>query len=219
MTTNLAGTRVARADQTELVADWPGQRAARFERDVLPHLDRVYHAARCMAADRAAAEDLAEETFARAYAAFGQVEPGTNVTTWLYCILITTFAASSGKQQREPKPAPVDGAGDRRQARAGSFTRGSLTPAQAKAVERLPGSDVNCALHELPPDLRIAVYLADVDGFACGEIAGIVTVPTETVVTRLHRGRRQLRELLRDYAAVRGRRVALADGPANCADG
>lgn len=202
MTTNLAGTRVARADQTELVADCPGQRAARFERDVLPHLDRVYHAARCMAADRGAAEDLAEETFARACAAFGEVEPGTNVTTWLYRILISTYAARSGKL-REPQPALAGAAGNQRRARGGYHTRGP-TLAQIKPVERLPGSHVNSALHELPPDLRIVVYLADVEGLTCQEIAGIVTATTKTVTSRLHSGRRELRRLLREYVAIGG---------------
>ena len=123
----------------------------------------------CVAAGRAAAKDPAEETFARACAAFGKVEPRTSVTAWLYRILITAFAASSGKQQREPQPVHASGGGDRR-ARAGSFTRGRPTRAQIQAVERLPGSHVNGAMHELPPDLRMVVYLADVEDFTCREI-------------------------------------------------
>src|SRR6516162_1397017 len=116
------------------------QRAARFERDVLTHLDQVYRAARCLAAGQAAAEDLAGQTFARAYAAFGQVEPGSNVTTWLYRILISTFTASSPNQLREPQPAPADGAGNDLLAHTGSHMCGRRTPAQIKAVKRLPGS-------------------------------------------------------------------------------
>ena len=204
MQTSLTGPAVAQAGPAQPVTDGPTQRAGRFERDVLPHLDRVYHAARCLAAGQAAAEDLAAETFARACAAFGQVEPGSNVTAWLYRILISTFTASSANQLREPQPATADAARNQPQAHASSRMRSRLTPAQIKAVKRLPGSNVNKALQELPPDLRVVVYLADVEGLTCREIAGIVTAPAETVAARLHRGHRQLWEHLGDYAVVRG---------------
>ena len=204
MQTSPTGPVVAQAGPARPVTDGLTQRAARFEREVLPHLDQVYRAARCLAAGQAAAEDLAGQTFARAYAAFGQVEPGSNVTAWLYRILISTFTASSPNQLREPQPAPADGAGNDLLAHTGSHMCGRRTPAQIKAVKRLPGSIVNKALQELPPDLRIVVYLADVEGLTCREIAGMVTAPAETVASRLHRGHRQLWELLGDYAVVRG---------------
>jgi RNA polymerase sigma-70 factor (ECF subfamily) len=156
---------------------------------VLPHLDRVYRGALCLAGDQAAADELAQKTFATACAAFGRVENGANVMVWLYRILVSTFARGTGGRQRS---------------RPGSASRGRPTAAEMQAVEGLPGADVNRALHELPPDLRIVVYLAEVEGFACREIAGIIAAPAGTVTSRLHRGRRQLRELLRDYAAMRG---------------
>jgi len=204
MQTSLTGPAVAQAGPAQPVTDGPTQRAARFERDVLPHLDRVYHAARCLAAGQAAAEDLAGQTFALACAAFGQVEPGSNVTAWLYRILISTFTASSPYQLREPQPAPADGPGHDLLAHTRSHMCGRPTPAQIKAVKRLPGSNVNKALQELPLDMRVVVYLADVEGLTCREIAGIVTAPAKTVAARLHRGHRQLWELLGDYATVRG---------------
>ena len=192
---------MARADkETEQVTDWPGQREARFERDVLPHLDRVYCAALRIAGDQADAQDLVQETFASAHAAFGQTEPGTNVKAWLYRILIGTFATNC-RRQHEPRPAPADGIRNWRLPRARSPIRRGLTPAEIKAVRRLPGSAVRRGLQQLPLDFRIVVYLADVEGLACPEIAGIVAAPTETVISRLNCGRRQLRELLRDYAA------------------
>jgi len=204
MQTSLNGHVVAQAGPAQPVTDGPTQRAARFERDVLPHLDQVYGAARCLAVGQAAAEDLAGQTFARACAAFGQVEPGSNVTAWLYRILISIFTASLANQLREPPPATADAARNQPQAHTSSRMRSRLTPAQIQAVKRLPGSNVNKALQELPPDLRIVVYLADVEGLTCREIAGIVTAPAETVAARLHRGHRQLRELLGHYAVVRG---------------
>jgi len=149
----------------------------------------VYCAALCLTGDQVAADELAQKTFAAACAAFGRMENGGNVMAWLYCILVSTFTSGTGDWQRS---------------RAGSASRGRPTGAEIKAVERLPGADVNQALHELPPDLRIVVYLTDAEGFACREIAGIVAASAGTVTSRLHRGRRQLRELLRDYASTRG---------------
>jgi RNA polymerase sigma-70 factor (ECF subfamily) len=173
----------------ELVTGSPAQRAARFEHDALPHLDRVYCAALCLAGDQAAADELTQETFAAACAAFGRVEPGANVMAWLYRILVSTFASGTGGRQRS---------------RDGPASRGRPTAAEIKAVQRLPGPDVTRALHELPPDLRIVVYLADVEGFGCREIAGIIEASAGTVTSQLHRGRRHLGELLRDHAATRG---------------
>jgi RNA polymerase sigma-70 factor (ECF subfamily) len=166
--------------------DSPRQRAAQFERDVLPHLDRVYCAALCLAGDQAAADEVAQETFATACAAFGRMDPGANVLGWLYCILVSTFAGGTEGRQRS---------------RNGPARRSTPTAAEIQAVERLPGADVNRALHELPPDVRIVVYLADVEGFGCREIADITAAPIGMVTSRLRRGRRHLGELLRDYAS------------------
>ena len=181
------------------------QRGRRSKRAVLPHLNRVYRAALCLAGGQAAAEDLVQETFAQAVAAFGQIEPGTDVAAWLYRILVTTFAGGSRPEQDEPTPLPASGAGDWQLLHRGSSGRGGPTPAEITAVAQLPGADVKRALRELPPDLRIVVYLAGVEDLASREIASIMAVPPETVTSQLRRGRSQLGELLRDYAATRGR--------------
>jgi RNA polymerase sigma-70 factor, ECF subfamily len=194
----LNSSRIKPAGQeTAPVTDSWGQRTTRFEREVLPHLDRVYCAALCLAEDQAEAGELVQETFARAYAEFCPTSPGSNVTAWLYRILVSTHARSRRKRREPPPPAR----GTR--SRAGRPGRSGVSPAQISAVLRLPGPVVRDALRQLQPDSRLVVYLADVEGLACREIAGIMTVPVETVARRLHHGRRQLRELLRDHAATR----------------
>jgi RNA polymerase sigma-70 factor, ECF subfamily len=199
----LNNSRMQSADQEiEPVTDSPGQWAARFEREVLAHLDRVYGAALCMADDQVEADALVQETCASAYAEFGQVEPGTKVTAWLYRILISTIA-SSRRGQHRPQPAPARDSRDRQQPRADPPARTWVSPAEIRAVMRLPGTAVKGALQQLHPDSRIVVYLAEVEGLACREISDITKAPIETVTWLRHCGRRQLREFLRDCAATR----------------
>jgi RNA polymerase sigma-70 factor, ECF subfamily len=193
-------------------AETPEQRAERFERDALPYLDQLYGAALRMTRNPQDAEDLVQEAFAKAFAAFHQYKPGTNLKAWLYRILTNTFINSYRKRQREPQQQMTEEVEDWQLARAESHTSSGLKSAEAEALERLPDSDVKDALQQLPEDFRMAVYYADVEGFAYKEIAEIMDTPVGTVMSRLHRGRRMLRDLLSDYAQDRGVAAAGARG-------
>ena len=180
------------------------ERTARFERDAMPLLDQLYSAAMRLTHNPQDAEDLVQDTFAKAYASFHQYQDGTNLKAWMYRILTNTFINSYRKKQREPLQSDADGVEDWQLVRAEAHTSRGLRSAETEALDHLPDADVKKALQELPSDFRMAVYLADVEGFAYKEIAEIMDTPIGTVMSRLNRGRSMLRTLLQDYARERG---------------
>ena len=179
------------------------ERKKRFERDALQYMNQLYAAAMRYTKNPEDAQDLVQDTYAKAYTSFHQFEPGTNLKAWLYRVLTTTFINTYRKDQRRPQTSDSE-LEDWQIAEASSHTSDQGKSSEDVVLENLPDSDIKNALAEIPEEIRMAVYLADVEGFSYKEIAEIVGVPAGTVMSRLHRGRKQLREKLTDYARERG---------------
>ena len=179
------------------------QKKARFERDALQYTNQLYAAAMRYTKNPQDAQDLVQDTYAKAFVAFHQFEPGTNLKAWLYRILTTTFINTYRKDQRRPQISDGE-LEDWQIYDAASHTSDQGRSAEEVALDGIVDVEVKAALAAMPEDFRMAVYLADVEGFSYKEIADIVGVPSGTVMSRLHRGRKLLRSSLAEYAKDRG---------------
>lgn len=175
----------------------------RFERDALGYVDTLFGGALRMTRNRSDAEDLVQETMMKAYGAFDGFAEGTNLKAWLFRIMTNTYINSYRKKKRHPEYLTDEISDFEGQETAG---RRSDRPrsAEVEALEGLPSSELRAALDALPYEFRVTVYYADVEGFAYKEIAEIMQTPIGTVMSRLHRARRQLRNALADLAVERG---------------
>ena len=180
------------------------ERDARFERDALQYIDALYAGAMRLTSNPTEAEDLVQETMVKAFAAFHQFQEGTNLKAWLFRIMQNAFISDYRKARREPFKTSTDELEEWQVAQLETKARTALPSAEEIVLDNLPDGTVLDALKALPEEFRTAVYLADVEGFSYAEIAEIMGTPTGTVMSRIHRGRKRLREDLADHARELG---------------
>ncbi len=171
-----------------------------FERIALPFLDSLYNTAYRLARNAQDAEDLVQETYFKAYRSFEQFTPGTNLKAWLFKILKNTFINEYRKRQNAPPESDFADVEETFEAQIRPEGSERIKNPEEEALERALDENVQLALDRLPPDYRIAVVLADLEGFSYKEIAEILEVPVGTVMSRLYRGRKLLEEVLLRYA-------------------
>lgn len=185
------------------------ERKQRFTRAIEEYMSPLYGNALRLTGNPHDASDLVQVTFERAFKAFHQYQPGTNLKAWLFKIQSNAFINDYRKRQRQPRIADSDTVEDWQMHRAESHASTGLRSAEAEVLESLPDQAIRDALDQLSPEYRQAVLLADVEGYKYKDIADIMGTPIGTVMSRLHRGRRQLRELLAEHA----RRTGYLRGP------
>ena len=176
----------------------------RFTEEAMPLLDQLYGGALRMTRNPQDAEDLVQETYLKAFNAFDSFKQGTNLKAWLYRIMTNTYINSYRKKKRRPLETSADEITDHQLYTSSSHESPGLESAEVEALKSMPNSRISEALNALNEDYRMVVYYADVEGLAYKEIAEVMDIPLGTVMSRLHRGRKQLREMLKDVANEQG---------------
>ena len=176
----------------------------RFTEEAMPLLDQLYGGALRMTRNPQDAEDLVQETYLKAFKGFDSFKPGTNLKAWLYRIMTNTYINTYRKKQRRPLETSAEDVTDRQLYTTSSHDSTGLQSAEVEALKNLPDKQIADAMNSLSDDYRMVVYYADVEGLAYKEIAEVMDTPLGTVMSRLHRGRKQLRELLKDVANEQG---------------
>lgn len=176
----------------------------RFSEEAMPLLDQLYGGALRMTRNPQDAEDLVQETYLKAFNAFGSYKPGTNMKAWLYRIMTNTYINSYRKKQRQPLETSTEDVTDHQLYTTSSHDSTGLESAEVAALKGMPNGRISEAFDELNEDYRMVVYMADVEEMAYKEIAEALDIPLGTVMSRLHRGRKQLRAMLKDVANEQG---------------
>jgi RNA polymerase sigma-70 factor (ECF subfamily) len=178
----------------------------RFTAEAMGYMASLYSAALRMTRNPSDAEDLVQETYLKAYRAFGSFQEGTNLKAWLYRILTNTFINTYRARRRRPEQSELDEVEELYLYRrlGGLEAAAASRSAEEEVLDHFTEAEVKQAVEALPEQFRLAVLLADVEGFSYKEIADILDVPIGTVMSRLHRGRRALQKALHDFGAARG---------------
>jgi RNA polymerase sigma-70 factor (ECF subfamily) len=194
---------------------------AEFADEALEYMPALYSAALRMTRNSSDAEDLVQETYLRAYRGYGNFEAGTNLRAWLYRILTNTYINSYRAKQRRPDESNLEDVEDLYLYRRLGAVEEALASrsAEDELMDLFTDDQVKAALDSLPEQFRIAVYLADVEGFSYKEIAEILEIPIGTVMSRLHRGRKAMQRELYEFAVNRGLTAPETTGPAATGDG
>jgi RNA polymerase sigma-70 factor (ECF subfamily) len=173
------------------------QRRTRFERDVVPLGSVLYQRALRMCRNHTDAEDLVQETLMKAYARFDSFQSGSNLKAWLLRILTNTYINVYRQKRRQPVQYSTEHLTDQDLTEANARSVSSaMRSAEDHVLALLPDGNIKTAMQTLPAQFREAIYYADVEGLRYDEIAALMKTPRGTVMSRLHRGRRQLRTLL-----------------------
>ena len=178
-----------------------------FEQQALPLMPQLYGAALRWTRNPSDAEDLVQETFAKAFSAWGKFEQGTNLKAWLFRIMTNTHINLYNKRAKDQAKTALDDLEDWQVGGGESITSISTRSAELEALDNLPSKVIRDALDQIPEEFRMVVYYAVVEGLPYAEIADVMGTPVGTVMSRLHRGKKLLKNLLSDYATQEGYRV------------